>query len=210
MAFGSRRAALLATLLLVAMAVGPAVATAEPSVRFDDQVATDSVVIETATLPEGGFVAVYTVTDDEPAVRLGHSDYLAPGDHEAVSVDLEQRLTRSRPLVAVVHRDTDGDRAFGFDSDGNGTDAPYTFEGDRVSDTATITVTTPTAGLVTVVYPSPTAPVDTQTRVVVYTRVVMQTRIVTSTAAPGQPGFGLMTALAAALVLAILARKANG
>ncbi|MEF8808395.1 MAG: hypothetical protein V5A17_01700 [Natronomonas sp.] len=73
-----------------------------------------TVVVEEVTVPEGGFVTIHdsTVLDGGEAVLTsvrGASDYLEPGTHENVTVTLDEPLEEDDTLVAMPHRDTDGD-----------------------------------------------------------------------------------------------------
>ncbi|AGB30873.1 hypothetical protein C488_03080 [Natrinema pellirubrum DSM 15624] len=114
------------------------------SIDFSDQESDgDAVTIDDVSLSEGGFVAVYegVAVDADPDAIIGVSSYLEAGDHENVTVDLEESLNESGPLVAVVHHDTDGDEAFEYaDSDGE-EDVPYVSAGGApVLDGAFVTV----------------------------------------------------------------------
>lgn len=102
------------------------------SVTFDDQNSDGrSVVVQGATLSDGGFLVVH---DGSGAVR-GYSDYLEAGTHSAVEVTLDDRITETQTLVAMAHTD-DGDESYEFpDSDG-----PYTAGGAPVTDDARVTV----------------------------------------------------------------------
>ncbi|MFC5367833.1 DUF7282 domain-containing protein [Salinirubrum litoreum] len=109
------------------------------------------VVLESVELDEGGFVTVRDAglgTDTTGSV-IGVSEYLDAGTHESVVVDLfdvpgasfeRERLSiGSQTLTAVLHRDTDGDRTFDFVASGGAADAPYTYEGDSLTDDALVT-----------------------------------------------------------------------
>ncbi len=114
------------------------------SVDFPDQESDgESVVVADVSLSAGGFVAVYEglAVDADPDAIVGVSSYLEAGDHENVTVDLEEPLNESGPFVAVVHHDTDGDETFDYaESDGEA-DAPYvTASGAPVLDGAFVTV----------------------------------------------------------------------
>lgn len=108
-------------------------------------------VLDSVELAEGGFV---TVRDDSLANGttggvIGVSEYLDSGTHENVVVTLfdvpgasferEKLPVGSQSLTAVLHRDTDGDETFDFVASGGGTDGPYTYEGEILTDDAQIT-----------------------------------------------------------------------
>ncbi|OAQ54743.1 hypothetical protein HTG_04045 [Natrinema mahii] len=116
--------------------------TASIDVR-DQESDGDAVTVADVSLSEGGFVAVYdgVAVDADPDAVVGVSNSLAAGDHENVTVDLDEPLNESGPIVAVAHHDTDGNEAFGYaESDGED-DVPYvTASGAPVLDGAFVTV----------------------------------------------------------------------
>lgn len=94
------------------------------AVVFPDQRARTgptTVTVRSADLSLGGFVAIH---EDEPAGPIiGVSRYLPPGNHRDVVVRLHERPTGDATLVAMAHRDTDGDGTFDFVASGD--DGPY-------------------------------------------------------------------------------------
>lgn len=143
------------------------------AVTFENQQSEDGkkVLVKSAILPRGGFVAIYTTDDllSDPRLRLspiGVSAYLEPGPHEnfeislfegvpGVNFETDRQLKDEQTLVAMAHRDTNQNRVFDFvtsDTD-RPADRPYTRApryGDdgevdeteyRVLDTAEIVVT---------------------------------------------------------------------
>jgi len=103
------------------------------------------VVVDDVYLPEGGFVAIHDASvnnggeDVLKSVR-GTSGYLEAGNHSNVTVTLDEPLEEDQTVVAMPHRDTDGDRAYSFVSSGGEVDGPSTTEeGDIVVDTAEVT-----------------------------------------------------------------------
>ena len=122
----------------------------ETAVTFREQ-STDgtAVLVDSATLRDGGFVAVYdadrladgaaalegVLSDDRTAGLVGVSAYMEAGTHEDVEVGLfgvpgssggdRTRLDRDQTLLAVAHRDTDGDETFDFAASGGSKDVPY-------------------------------------------------------------------------------------
>ncbi|MFA9426293.1 hypothetical protein [Natronorubrum sp. A-ect3] len=118
----------------------------EATITFADQDRDgDSVVVDSVDLSEGGFVAIYggdAVAD--PAGVLGSSDYLEPGAHDDVEIDLETPIEDDQPLVAVVHHETTGDETFQYAESDGADDEPYvTPTGAPVLDTAFVTVSEP-------------------------------------------------------------------
>ncbi|MDZ7700945.1 MAG: hypothetical protein U5J98_02125 [Halobacteriales archaeon] len=103
-----------------------------PAVRLEDQsvsgdVDTPAVTVDSVTLPAGGFVAIYGLPaseEDLASALLGASSYLSAGKHEHVRVTLDASLPDSGEVLAVAHRDDDGDDRFGFGSSREA-DRPY-------------------------------------------------------------------------------------
>jgi hypothetical protein len=78
---------------------------------------------------------------DRTGAFVGVSEFREPGEYEEVTVELDADLAGERLLLAVAHRDTDGDRFFGFDPEAvEPVDGPYLNEtSDPVFDGATVT-----------------------------------------------------------------------
>ena len=87
-----------------------------------------AVTVDRVDLSQGGFVTIHDASLGGGAVFdsvRGTSAYLEAGVHEDVTVELDEPLTGTERLVAMPHRDTDGNEAYGFvDSEGE-TDAPF-------------------------------------------------------------------------------------
>ena len=100
------------------------------SVVYEDQEINSSVTVAEATLPEGGFVAVY----NESGGYVGSSGYLDAGTHENVTVELEREFTRAQVSYAQAYTD-DGDESFAV-----GNESAYrTGTNATVSDSAYLT-----------------------------------------------------------------------
>jgi len=104
-----------------------------------------TVVVDEVTVPDGGFVTIHdsTVLDGGAATFTsvrGSSEYLEPGTHEDVEVTIDEPLAENDTLVAMPHRDTDGDQIYRFVSSSGEADGPYTADGEAVVDTAEVTV----------------------------------------------------------------------
>jgi PGF-CTERM protein len=104
-----------------------------------------TVVVDEVTLPDGGFVAIHdsTVTEGGNATFKsvhGSSEYLEGGTHENVTVKLDEPLEEDDSLVAMPHKDTDGDHIYRFVSSNGEEDGPYTADGEAVIDDANVTV----------------------------------------------------------------------
>ncbi|ELZ03495.1 DUF7282 domain-containing protein [Natrialba asiatica] len=103
----------------------------------------ETVEIDSVSLSEGGFVAIYdeTTATLDPDDVIGVSSYLEPGDHENVAIELEEPLDADRALTAAVHHDTTDDETFRYVERAGGDDEPYVSEGGApVLDTAFVTV----------------------------------------------------------------------
>jgi len=100
-------------------------------------------VVDSVTLPNGGFVTIHdgTLLDDETlgSVR-GTSAYLEAGTHENVTVHIDQQFSEDATVIAMPHKDTDGDRVYDFLATNGETDGPYTRSGDIVLQDAEATV----------------------------------------------------------------------
>lgn len=110
--------------------------TRSASVTFDDQDSDGrSVIVQQATLSDGGYLVIHGESDGAPGAVLGHSEYLEPGEHTTVQVTLDDPITSTQTLIAMAHTD-DGDQEYEFpDADG-----PYTADGKPVTDDACITL----------------------------------------------------------------------
>ncbi|MGA9401947.1 DUF7282 domain-containing protein [Haladaptatus sp.] len=131
------------------------------AVTFDDQTTGGtSVTVKSATLPEGGFVAIHDdrLLDGKALESvIGVSDKLDAGAHTDIEVDLfdvdgadfdEKMLEEDGTLIAMPHVDSNGNGEYEFVSSGGKTDGPYTKDDKAVIDDAKVTVemdTKPTA-----------------------------------------------------------------
>jgi predicted ribosomally synthesized peptide with SipW-like signal peptide len=106
------------------------------SVTFEDQDSDGtSVVVDSATLPSGGYVVIHESDNGAPGPVLGHSSYLPAVTSTDVTVQLDSPISESQELIAMAHMD-DGDQQYEFpDADG-----PYTVNGAPVIDAAQITI----------------------------------------------------------------------
>ncbi|TVT79780.1 DUF7282 domain-containing protein, partial [Haloferax volcanii] len=76
-----------------------------------------SVVVDSAYLPDGGFVTVHdgTVTEGQVFESIrGTSAYLEPGLHRDVRVTLDSPLNETTTVVPMAHMDTDDDETYTF------------------------------------------------------------------------------------------------
>jgi hypothetical protein len=85
--------------------------------------------IRAVELESGGFVAVHTDGYLDGAFTgsvLGTSEYLGPGLHKNVTVELDRFPQFDKTILAVVYRDSDDDREFDFVATDGKADRPYT------------------------------------------------------------------------------------
>ncbi|MFC7057389.1 cupredoxin domain-containing protein [Halovenus salina] len=114
------------------------------TVTFSDQSSTGtSVVVDAVELTDGGFVTIHNsnlLDGDAVGSVIGVSEYLGSGSYENVTVELDTPLVEGETLVAMPHRDTDGDEEYTFVESEGGADGPYVVEGDAVIDDADVQV----------------------------------------------------------------------
>ncbi|GGN96452.1 DUF7282 domain-containing protein [Haloarcula pellucida] len=107
------------------------------SVSISDQESNgETVVVDSATLSEGGFIAIHNGTASGDVI--GASSYLEAGSHEDVEVTLNTTQSEDFTAVAMPHLDDDGDQTYDFPEN----DDPYTSNGSAVTDSAAVTIVT--------------------------------------------------------------------
>ncbi|MCT9095843.1 hypothetical protein [Haloarchaeobius sp. HME9146] len=108
------------------------------TVTFEKQTTDGTSVEACADLPDGGYIAIH----DTSGTLVGHSEYLPAGAHKSVCVELDDTLESKTRLVAMPHRDVDGDTTFDFGPDCS-VDTAYRRENNDkpVTETAMVTVT---------------------------------------------------------------------
>lgn len=108
-------------------------------VWLGDQGSNGSVVtVETAVLPQGGFVAVhtdaYSATLNQtynttervaPESVIGVSRYLEPGRYENLEIHLSEPISETQTLVVIAYHDTDADQHYEFVESNASVDTPY-------------------------------------------------------------------------------------
>jgi len=101
------------------------------------------VVVEDVFVPQGGFVTIHDSSlldgDVFESVR-GSSEKLTPGYYAEVEVVLDSSIDSSTTLVAMPHKDTDGDGSYDLVDSEGADDGPYTADGGAVVDSGTATV----------------------------------------------------------------------
>lgn len=122
---------------------GTAAGSDGPAITFDDQNSSGTTVfIESATLPESGFVAIYdsTRSGNETNQVIGASYPLSAGTSDNIRIQLDQPVNDSKSLTAVVHTDSNGNDQFDFVASNGQQDPPLTQGDRRIVDIAQVTV----------------------------------------------------------------------
>lgn len=83
----------------------------------------DSVYAEGTYMSNGGFMVIHE--DNAGGAVIGNSEYLEPGFHNAIGVELDSQLSDTTTVVAMPHRDTNGNEMYDFGTI-PGADGPYT------------------------------------------------------------------------------------
>jgi len=179
---------------------GRIVAADTATVSISDQESDGSeVVVDSAQLSEGGFIAVHAGNASGDVV--GNSEYLEAGSHEDVTITLDEPMDEDFTAVAMPHLDTNGNEAYDFpDADG-----PYTSNGTAVTDSANVTIVEETQTEAPDTETETEAP-DTETEAPDTETEAMDTETeeAETTAAEG-PGFTAAIALIALVAAALLA-----
>jgi PGF-CTERM protein len=157
----------------------------------------DVVTVSEVFLPEGGYVVIHNASTGDV---IGASGYFDAGTYEDVDVLLDQNLAGGQnTVIAMSHKDTNGNEVYEF-GDVDGADGPYTANGEQVTDSAQVSVSSPP--------PTPTTEPPT-------TEPTTQEPTDTTEEPDGDtgdgdgPGFGIAVALVALLGAALLAVRRN-
>ncbi|PSP79161.1 hypothetical protein BRC81_06760 [Halobacteriales archaeon QS_1_68_20] len=199
-----------------ALAFTKAVVREPASLSMPDQESDgETLVVEDVSLPDGGFVAVYDPDESRAEALLGRTSYLQPGEYDTVEVPVSGPLeVDGKTFVAVAHRDTNGDRQFGYVDSSGSVDGPYERDGQSVGDDGRVSVTSTPASTATPTPESTDAADDPGSESV-------DTGTPTPEAADGEfdngsvvdrdwestPGFGLTAAVVALVGAALVARR---
>ncbi|UPV98789.1 hypothetical protein M0R88_09615 [Halorussus gelatinilyticus] len=104
-----------------------------------------TVMVASAAVPEGGFVAIHDLSLLEGEVLgsvIGVSELLDAGEHQNIEVTLfegvpgaqfdQSALQETQPLIAMPHQNTNGNESYDFVSSQGEADGPYTRAGAPV------------------------------------------------------------------------------
>jgi PGF-CTERM protein len=106
------------------------------------------VTIRSATLSDGGFLAVYdsslltndNVTASAKSLR-GASEYLTSGEHAPVNITLDRPYTYNGTIIVIPHQDTNNNGKYEFITSNGSEDSPYLgADGDPIVASANVTV----------------------------------------------------------------------
>ena len=101
----------------------------------------DSVTVQGAFLPEGGFVVLHdsTALADQGAIPsiVGVSEYLEPGISTDIKVPIDN-VSNTATIVAMAHEDSNDNESYDFSTSGGLEDGPYTRDGGAVIDNAEV------------------------------------------------------------------------
>jgi len=97
-----------------------------PSALAAEEQASDgtTVVIASVTLPSNGFVAIHADNAGSPGAVIGNSDLLQAGESTDVVITLDDALSASGVVWAMVHIDLDADGEYTFMPPDNAIDVP--------------------------------------------------------------------------------------
>ncbi|WP_407036744.1 DUF7282 domain-containing protein [Halovalidus salilacus] len=116
----------------------------EASIMFQQDSDGETVDIGQVTLEEGGFVAVHDsslLDGNVVGSVIGSSEYLEPGTHESVEVQLDEPLEDDEAVIAMPHLDTNDNEENDFVETEGEEDGPYLDStGDPVTDGAYIVI----------------------------------------------------------------------
>jgi PGF-CTERM protein len=116
---------------------------AGPAITFNDQNSSgETVLIQSATIPQDGFIAIYDSTraGNRTEKVIGASYLLNAGTSDNIRIQLDQPLNQTTSLTAVYHVDSNNNGQFDYVSS-NGQQDPAPPEGNqRTVDIAQVSV----------------------------------------------------------------------
>jgi hypothetical protein len=125
-----------------------------------------SVVVDYVRVDDGGFLTIHdsTLLDGEAVESVrGTSAYLDAGSVSDLTVELDDPLESGDTLIAMPHRDSNGNETYDFAESGGDEDPPYTRDGGAVTDSADIEVVDATVNFSRQATASPTVAQDEPT-----------------------------------------------
>ena len=132
----------------------------EPTITFANQSSNGSTVtIQNATLPEGGFIAIhdseYLRSSPADLTVLATSEYLSPGQHQNVTINISNAppgnypgvnttsLNTTQTLVGALYSDSNGNRQFDYVLSSGSEDSAIEVDGSPVSDAGQAVISQP-------------------------------------------------------------------
>lgn len=120
------------------------VSTVPAAVQFSEPaVEGGAITADFGRLDDGGFMVIHDSRfPDQPLESVvGVSTYLEPGEHDAIAVELTDTPEDGEEIVAMPHRDSNGNETYDFVDSGGDADPPYqNAEGAPVTASAVVTV----------------------------------------------------------------------
>ncbi|RJT04737.1 hypothetical protein D3261_09000 [Halococcus sp. IIIV-5B] len=110
-----------------------------------------TVIVRSATLPEGGFIAIHNdsylpPSNDSVGSTIGVSRYLSAGSHQRVEVVLDEPIAENQTLVATAARDGNSNQSFDYLSSQGFIDTAYSrTAGGAVDDRASVRIVNATS-----------------------------------------------------------------
>ncbi|WP_276301708.1 DUF7282 domain-containing protein [Halorussus lipolyticus] len=161
-----------------------------PDQQFDGE----SLSVDSATLPDGGFVVVY----NQSGAVLGHTDYLDAGNHTNLTVSLNATLEDPQVLVLGVYRNN-GSQTFNASQDS----VSYMTANDKeVSDVAYVYFQK--RGAETTADESTDRSTEMETETTTESAMSDETEETTTESSGGIPGFTPSTAVVALVAAALI------
>lgn len=100
----------------------------------DQQVSDNTVVINSVTMPDSGFLVIHAADENgklKAPESIGHKQ-VESGVHDNVEVELDKSVESGDKLFAMLHKDTDEKGSYAFAESGGQKDGPVTAEGKPV------------------------------------------------------------------------------
>lgn len=100
----------------------------------------DTIRVISAALPDGGFIGIHDssyLDGKEVKSLIGNSEYLEPGQHEGVTIELNietDRNPESKTVIGILYKDSNSSQTFDWVLSNGEVDRPYKIDDEPVSD----------------------------------------------------------------------------